>query len=297
MNCKKCGCPLNENDQFCKNCGEIVNSQTNNVGIESSMNVNNNSMNQQPMNNVQPTYSNNMSSNMNNGQAWTNYNNVPNYSNNNQNMNMNRSNGNGKYIAIGLAIVVGIIAIAFVAGIFLNKDDNKSTSGQSSNTTQTSTTNYKVSFKGFTFEIPDNLIYEERNGVLLIGNEEGTWVTQLELEQGSFTQLKANKSQLQTLMQQSGITSSIASEKTYGGVEFITLEITASGQNAIAALAKANSMYFIGITAINQNNEFDYKLLETIAPIINSAEYSGNTTNNISEAAKIDMNAISELAK
>ena len=296
MNCKKCGSPLNENDQFCKNCGEIVNSQTNNIGIESSMNVNNN-MNQQPMNNVQPTYSNNMGSNMNNEQAWTNYNNVPNYSNNNQNMNMNRSNGNGKYIAIGLAIVVGIIAIAFVAGIFLNKDDNKSTSGQSSNTTQTSTTNYKVSFKGFTFEIPDNLIYEERNGVLLIGNEEGTWVTQLELEQGSFAQLKANKSQLQTLMQQSGITSSIASEKTYGGVEFITLEITASGQNAIAALAKANSMYFIGITAINQNNEFDYKLLETIAPIINSAEYSGNTTNNISEAAKIDMNAISELAK
>ena len=55
MNCKKCGCPLNENDQFCKNCGEIVNYQTNNVGIESSINVNNNRMNQQPMYNQPQT--------------------------------------------------------------------------------------------------------------------------------------------------------------------------------------------------------------------------------------------------
>ena len=297
MNCKKCGAQLTPEDQFCKNCGETVNSQINNMGTQQSVETPNNNLGQQvgmgqPINNPQPSYNN-----MNNGgQGWRNYNDAPMYNN----QPMNKPSGNGKYIAIGLAIVVGIIAIVFIVGMVTSKDDKDSlTSGGSTNTnvTQPSKTNYKVNFKGFTFEIPDNLVYEEDNGTLLIGNEEGTWATVLELEQGSFSQLQANKSQLQSLMQQNGYVASVANEKTLGGVNFITLEITMSGQKAIAALAKANSMYFVGVTAMNQDNEYDYKLLETIAPIIKSAQYTGNTTNNISGTNKIDMSGISELAK
>ena len=297
MNCKKCGAVLTPEDQFCKNCGETVNSQTNNVGTQQPVETPNNNFGQpagmgQPVNNAQPSY-NNMN---NNGHGWQNYNNAPMYNN----QPMNKPSGNGKYIAIGLAIIVGIFAIIFIVGMVTSKDDNNSlTSGGSNNTnvTQTSKTNYKVNFKGFTFEIPDNLVYEEDDGTLLIGDEAGTWATILELEQGSFTQLQANKGQLQSMMQQSGYIASAATEKTLGGVNFITLEITKSGQKAIAALAKANSMYFIGVTALNQDNDYDYKLLETIAPIIKSAQYTGSTTNNISGTNKIDMSGISELAK
>ena len=35
-------------------------------------------------------------------------------------------------------------------------------------------------------------------------------------------------------------------------------------------LAVVFILFFIGITAFNQNNEFDYSLLEKIAPIISS---------------------------
>lgn len=297
MNCKKCGAILAENDQFCKNCGETANSQMNSVEGQIPINSNSNGINQS-MNNSNIQSSPNSYSQQpinNNQQPWANYNNAPMYNN----QPVNKPSGNGKYIAIGLAVVVGIFAIIFIVGMIVNKDDNSSlTSGGSSNVTQTSSkSNYKVSFKGFTFEIPDNMVYEEDNGVLLIGDEEGTWATQLELEQGSFAQLKANKGQLQALMTQNGYTSSIASEKTLGGVEFITMEISASGQKAIAALAKANSMYFIGVTAMNQDNEFDYKLLETIAPVISSAQYTGSTTNNMNGFTNFNMDGISDLAK
>ena len=74
------------------------------------------------------------------------------------------------------------------------------------------------------------------------------------------------------------------------------MEVSVSGQKAIAALAKANSMYFIGITAMNQDNDIDYKLLEKIAPIISSAE-STTVTNNMSSNTKLDMSGFAELAK
>lgn len=271
MNCKKCNATLTESDQFCKNCGNLVNEV-------------NQMSNQQPMNqnygqSMQQTYGNPI-----------NYNHPP------QKVNT------AKYVVFAVLGVVAIIAIVVVIVIVIfagNNDSSYSDGGyNNSDITQTggSKSTYKVSFKGFSLDIPDNLVYEEDSGVLMIGDEEGTWVAQIEIEQGSFAQIKANKSQLQTMMQQSGYTSSIAQEKTLGGVEFITMEISVSGQNAIAALTKANSMYFMGVTAMNLDNEFDYSLLETIAPIISSASYSG-ATSNMEIGTKLDMNKIAEIAK
>lgn len=114
-------------------------------------------------------------------------------------------------------------------------------------------------------------------------------------EQGG-VQSQSQQSSQSDMMQQNGYTCSAAVEKTLGGVNFITMEVSISGQKAIAALAKANAMYFIGITAMNQDNDIDYKLLEKIAPIINSAE-STTVTNNMSSNTKLDMSGFAELAK
>lgn len=282
MNCKKCGSPLSENDQFCKYCGATVDAQTEQNSVQQSMN---NSMNQQPMN--QQVYQ--QSQQNYNQSAWTNgYN--PNYK-------QPKSNGNLKYVIIGVVIVVIIFAVVILVSMFNNKDNTYSeepTGG--SEITNTSNKTYKVNFKGFTFSIPDNLVYEAKDDILYIGDEEGTWLTQLELQQGSFAQLKGNKSQFPSIMQQNGYTCSAAAEKTLGGVEFITMEIAYGSEKAIAALAKANSMYFIGITAFNKDNDIDYKLLEKIAPIINSVEQT-SVSNSITPNNSFDFSSFSDLAK
>ena len=285
MNCKKCGALLTENDQFCKNCGATVNAQEEHSGVQQiQQGGQSDMMQQQPMNNqqLQQNYENV------NSNEWQNsYNLTPNFQ-------QQKSNSNVKYIVIGVVIAAVIFAGMF---IFDFMKDNNGVTSYGGSSMGTSTKSYKVNFKGFTFKVPDNLVYEEDNGVLLIGDEDGTWVTQLELGQGSFSQLKANKNQLQAMMQQNGYTCTAAAEKTLGGVDFITMEVSMSGQKAIVAVAKANAMYFIGITAMNQDNDIDYKLLEKIAPIITSAELTSTGTNNLSINTKLDMSGFAELAK
>ena len=247
MNCRQCGSPLTENDQFCKRCGTAVNVQS----VSQSVNT-------QPQNNSM--------ANENYGQS--------NYSNANQPTWTNsygvqcpvpKKNDNTKFIIIGVIIVVLVAVIAIIIGMISSFGGNGNTdtpinngtsnngtsdinnSGNSGNTV-TQTSFYKVNFNGFTVNIPDNLVYEQSGDVLVVGNEEDTWLAQIELIEGSYVQLKNNSGQMQQLLQKQGLTSSAAQIRNVGGVEFITLEVSSSGQNAIFAYAKANSMYVFAFT-------------------------------------------------
>ncbi len=317
MNCKKCGFQLNENDQFCKNCGTPVNSvsvQSNDGGlnvqgvgmtnqqqptsnmqqpnIQQPINGFNQPSMQQSVNNLnQP--SNNLSQPgimqqpVNNVQQsnWVNgYNSQP--------INQPKQNsGVLKYIIIGIAVAVVVVGTIIGVTIFSNnkKDDNYYGGGV------TKRDDYSVNFNNFKLTIPDNMIYDIQDDILLIGDEDETWVVQLSLFEQSFSRLQSGKNQLQSIFQQqNGVSCTPATEKTLGGVNFITMEVSKDGETVLAAYAKANSMYVAGIVAINQDYEADYEILENIAPIISSLEYkpsssnmSVNTNFNISEFAEL----------
>lgn len=298
MNCKKCGSPLTENDQFCKSCGAAANetsaSNMNTVGNNMNYSTPTNNMSSsvgQPMNS---SINNGMNNSTNNQPAWANsYNSQPTY-----NQMPQKNNGNTKFIIIGIVIAVAIFAGIIIVGMFSgdNETSNGGTSSNGGSSSQVSKSTYNVKFKGFTFKIPTNLVYETETDSIILGDEEGTWATYIEVIEGSYSQMLANKSKLQGVYQQMGYTSSAAIEKTIGGMPFITLEISMSGTNALLGLAKANSMNLFGITAYNIDNEYDYKLLETVSSILNTAEYTGET-NNMSVFEKVDMSGISSLAK
>lgn len=293
MNCNKCGAPLMENDKFCKGCGTAVNASNiqNNVGINTQNGFNNM---QQPMNN-------NMVEQPANGyqQPANNYNNgyasQPAY-------NQSPKNNNTKFIFIGVGVAI-LIALIILIFVLLGNKNNEgpvnggSSLGENGNTpVVNNTSNYTAKFKGFTFKIPTNLVYETKEDLISIGDEEGTWAVYVEVLSGSYSQIVANKNQLQTNIQAMGYTSSAPVEKTIGSMPFVTLEISKGGTNAILGVTKANSMNLFGITAYNLDNEYDYSSIETVSSILKSAEYTGET-NNMSAFEKIDMSGISELAQ
>ena len=335
MNCKACGSPITENDQFCKNCGASVNvkgESSNNQNISSTVNnnsqningvVDNNSQNingvvgnnSQNINGVVSNNSQNIngvvgnnSQNINNNPYQANISNVPNQMNNQANYNQpemfNSKNSKGfvKYIIIGIAIVLIIAGVVFGITYFMNKDksSNKVTSDDSSSqvTPVSDLSFYKVSLSGFALSIPENYVYQTKEESLLIGDEEDTWVSYLEIVQGSFSKLEGAMQQLPLSLQQYlGYTVSAAEKRTVKGVDFITFEADLSGMNAIIALAKVNSMYVACMVCMNINNDFDYSILEKMATIIDSAEYKGESTFGIQAPENFDMSIFSQYAQ
>ncbi len=367
MNCKKCGSPLTENDQFCKMCGTPVNTTNNNevkkeeviqgsvptsATIEQSVNTTSqptysqgatqvrSTVNQTTNTTSQPTYSQgatqvrpavnkapNTASQPTYSQGatqirpavnqTTNTASQPTYSqgatqvrpavnqttnaasqpslSGDYNSNMkkkNTSSNNLIFIIIGVVVVLVVFVIIGLTSSKMYSNNKKS----NDNNSVSQKNYYKVNFKNFQFSIPDDLVYEVQNDYLLIGDAEGTWVADLELGQGSFSQIKSKKNQLATLLKQSGFkSSSDVIEKTINGLDYVLMEGSMSGQNLIVGYTKINSMYFAAVSAYNLDNEFDYSILEKVSTIINSASYSESTSNM--STPNIDLMSVKELTK
>lgn len=291
MNCKTCGSPLTENDQFCKTCGAAVPAQDTPVVPP----VDNQPMSAMPEMPTPPVTPEAPAPTVAPEPVA-----APQPVVNTNPVGMNptapapekKQNNNIKYIVIG---VVAIVAI--VAGLFIFKTLGQKTEPNSVQPPQQTPKTYKVNYNGFTFAVPDNLVYKLDTTAMYIGDEADTWLAKIEIAQGSYEQLNANKGQLHTVLIQSGIPNvKPAEEKTLGGLTYLTMEASSSGTNVLASLTKINAMYFAFVLSQTKDNEFDYKVLETIAPIISSATPT-DTTNNMSSDVQVSGGAFAGLAQ
>ncbi len=269
MNCPKCGAMLKPGDAFCTNCGTAVNNSSNNMG---GMNNNpiNTGMNQQ-VNSTQPT--NNFQ------QPMPNYNNQPNGNYGNVNNNMNKSNQNNNMI---FAIVGIVLLVAIALGVYFffikGKDEDLALS----------TTAYKVDVAGYTVSIPDDLIYQQQDGDLVIANQDNTWAAMLFIEQTPFSQLKNNMNQLPIILQSQGCTAKTPEIKTIKDVEYLTMEVSKDSENHLVVYAAIDSMNLVGLDIVNiESNDFDYDLLKELTPIVKSIKTASSTN-----AIKSDYNFV-----
>lgn len=305
MNCKQCGSLLTENDQFCKNCGAAVtieNAQTNNIGGQFQQNnvgnpIPQNNMSGQNLSNnmgMQPPQ-NNMNYNYQQQPAWANsYGSQQNY---NQ---MQPKNNNTKFIIIGIIIVILIGVGILLIGNFGNKgtDNNEQTNNGGSTTTQPTSVSstYKVNYGGFRFNIPNDLIYEKTSSGLAI-SDDISWISALEIFSGNYSTLRLRYTGLKSECEKTGYKCSAATIKNYGGVEFITMEMSRDGKNAIVAYTKANATNIFALAIMTNDNDFDYNVIQkSLAPIVKSATYVGEG-NNIKIEDKLSIDFVNEILK
>ena len=289
MFCKNCGTQIVDGDLFCKSCGTpvaAVKTETEEVKQE-AVNAQPVTPPVQPAQPVTP-------------QPQTQATTVapqPSKKNNNSILIVIAA------IACCLVIGLGILVVILLIGTSEIKNDVKDDQVESENQKEEKeeedkSSYFKVKLGGFEMKVPDTLRYQEKEDALVIGNEDDTWAAQLNIVEGSYAQLKSNKSNMKTNFINNGYTSSDVEVQTIGDVEFITAEVGASGTNYLLGYAKGNAMYIIGVTTFDIDNEFNYDILEEIEPVIESATYVGETNNmENTQNLTLNMSGIPELAK
>ncbi len=320
--CKNCGTPVNDNsavqNQNMMNNGKMYSNVTSNpVNVDMTNNMGANNVNSVPNN--QGVANNSLNGNISNQQM--NYGNYMNTAMPNNMPNQNPVSTNGvvndadkKKKTMLIAGIAGAIVVVVLAVILTtnniknpNKDNNAGNNSGNNNgsevnngsgtnnggsttvvPTPSSTSTYKVKYANFTFNIPDNMLYQVTDSELMLGDEDETWVAELVISDGSFNKLKSNMGQLQGLFNQNGFDAKPAELKNIGTSEFITLEMLNGGINYLSAYTKMNSMKLAWIVYHNAENTVDYDALTKINDIITTATYSEQST-NITGSSKINL--------
>jgi len=289
MNCKKCGSPLLENDMFCKNCGASVEKE-----------------NAQPAVSQAPVYGQpDQSSVAQYGvapQVANNFNATP-----TPVVEAPKKNNNTAIIVVGVIIAVAIFAGILTGMLLLNKDkggskkedtppvvntDDPDDPDKPVQPTQTNS-NYTVKAKGFTFKVPDYLIYQQDDESLSLMDEDETWLAAIFPTEGSYSQIVKQKSALKSNFEAAGYEVANMEEKTIDGDKYLLLEIDAGGEMILVGYTAANSMYVFAIEIYDINNEINYDVLDEVAPILSSSEYNGDS-HSINSSVDLDLGKMLE---
>lgn len=211
--CKNCGTPVNDNsavqNQNMMNNGKMYSNVTSNpVNVDMTNNMGANNVNSVPNN--QGVANNSLNGNISNQQM--NYGNYMNTAMPNNMPNQNPVSTNGvvndadkKKKTMLIAGIAGAIVVVVLAVILTtnniknpNKDNNAGNNSGNNNgsevnngsgtnnggsttvvPTPSSTSTYKVKYANFTFNIPDNMLYQVTDSELMLGDEDETWVAEL----------------------------------------------------------------------------------------------------------------------
>ena len=202
-----------------------------------------------------------------------------------------------KIIVFGVLAFLVIIIIILLSIILFGNNNNMKNKSQENEVASSTTKYQKVDFSGFSFMIPDDIIYENLNGVLYLGDEKGDWVIQLLVEKGSYATLKKNKTGLQTYFKEAGYVASAPQEKTVNKQEFLTTELSSSGgDKALVCYSRINAMNILGAFIEDRDNEINYKLLDKISIILQSIEVI-NESSKLSPSFDFDVTLPSDLLR
>lgn len=149
-----------------------------------------------------------------------------------------------------------------------NKEENKETSTESSGNLTVPLN--KISYSGVTLEIPTTLLYRYEEETLVIYPENEEWAAAFAVSDGDYYTLKNKKAELAKEIENRGLTIKNYGVKFYGGTEWLTFETEYNSVNILVVYVNAKSNRYGALTIQTLDNTYNYNLLRTLAPVVQS---------------------------
>ncbi|NLC48467.1 MAG: zinc ribbon domain-containing protein [Tenericutes bacterium] len=297
MNCKKCGYQLNIGDMFCKSCGEKVDQI---IGDPTGVNGNTlqpqqkfltpesepvmhqpvqDQVVQQPAQlsiqeqlNQQPTQQP-MQAQLNQQQMQAQLNQQPMQAQmtsqptyNQQPMYNNPAPEQKNKIVpvlVGLVVVL-VVALAVVLGLnFIKIEDNT----------------ISVNVDGYTYKIPNNLVYSVTNDSLYITNKEETWlIIAIAAKNQTYSEYISKKSFYVSSIESMGAKVNKAEEKKVLKRNYLVFDVDFNSENFLMAITDADALNSLIVELYTSSNTADYTLLENLSKILKGVKVSDNSS-------------------
>ena len=155
-----------------------------------------------------------------------------------------------------------------------NVTSNVVTSNVTSNVATTNANYYATKFAGYVLQIPKTyaVVSASASQLQLMGTNAKD-VAIISIKDGQYDTIKGNLSQLNAYVKQKGYTlNKNATVKNYNGVEFITVEISQSGQSMVLSYSKLSATKVVMIVFGTTSSQVDYSKFNTFAYTVKTAK-------------------------
>lgn len=191
-----------------------------------------------------------------------------------------------------LVIVGGIVLaslIILLAVLVLTKSMNNKYQGNNPSTTST---DYKIIFKGYEIKLPEILSYSINGENLIVKDKNSDWMTIIKVNSFNYSNLMVNKDNIKASLEKTGITLTDMTQNTYHDVSFLTSEIKKGNTSMLLGITKASTTESFVIISMNSKEQLSYDGIEQIALILKSASYVGDLEIDDTNLNNIDFSLI-----
>lgn len=144
----------------------------------------------------------------------------------------------------------------------------------------------------YTYKIPEQYIYDKKNGGLLIYNKEDTFRIFIRTGEGSFEDISGGKNSIRETLRENNVVINNMRELNSGEIEFLVFEGATRSVNRLIAFADAGNNNVFYTEVVTNDNTYNYETLEIIADILKNATYE----NIESKMEKIDIYDVSDVS-
>ena len=127
-----------------------------------------------------------------------------------------------------------------------------------------------ISYSNLTLKIPNTLLYQYENDMLVLYPQNQEWAAAFGVSDGNYSSLKTNKEQLANELVKTGMNVKSYGIKYFGGVEWLSYETELSKTNILVVYLSVKTNKYGAFTIQNKTNTFDYDILRTLAPVVQS---------------------------